>query len=173
MYKGQLMKWEAAYNKWEKLTYPHEKQIDLEAAVKQNEYALKVFKHKTYKASRVSKIKLARNILVHLNDYRERESKPLYTLYELGSLIEEIFPGLGLRIFNFLWDLRLDLDFTKCRNHFKCLSKALPPFIYFALFSWFKISMYYYLPPLIYINIFVLFPLQVSCIVCIDQVFSS
>ena len=126
-----MMKWEATYNKWEKSKYPHEKQIDLEAAGWI--CFVKVFKHKTYKASSLSKIKLARNILVHLKDYRERESKPLYTLYELGSFIEEIFPGLGLRIFNFLWDLQLDLDSTKCRNHFKCLSKALPPFIYFSL----------------------------------------
>ncbi|XP_024177679.2 uncharacterized protein LOC112183527 [Rosa chinensis] len=119
-YNGTVQRWEAAHNDWEKTVYPEK--IDLEQACSKDPWALKVFKHTTtYNNTPASRVKLARNIIIHLNDHRIGKKQSIYTSYELGALVDELFPNLSSRLFEFLWKQRINLDFKRSRNTFKSI----------------------------------------------------
>ncbi|XP_050375928.1 uncharacterized protein LOC126793444 isoform X2 [Argentina anserina] len=140
VYNGRRMPWECAFNHFDTQEYAKENGgakecIDLELICKRNEFVFKVYKYKVYNnRCPATKLKLIRNIIRHINDYRQvkcvkqgverRVRLPKYTHYEIGALIEDLFPGTLLRLFNFLWKLEADLDFRHERLHFKEVLKG-------------------------------------------------
>ncbi|KAM5547713.1 hypothetical protein ABKV19_001936 [Rosa sericea] len=116
-YKNMMASFQSAYADWEKSNY--KEVIDLKAACKKDDWAFKVYNFGVYLNEPDDRLRLIRNIMRHVNDYRVQDNKPIYTQYQIGALTDELFPGLSNKLFKFMWEQELDLDFKKSRNYFK------------------------------------------------------
>lgn len=118
LHGGSWMHWEKTYLLWEKKPYNQHFQLHNTCSQHPHHYwALKVYMHWTYQNDSVNQVRLARNIVRYINDHLwMTQIKHLYSKHEKCAIIYELFPNIGSRWFEFLWDLGIDLDFMK---HFK------------------------------------------------------
>lgn len=120
-YNGALMHWEDAYSSWEQQNYNQKfKLYDTCSQHPHHYWAFKVYLHGTYLDDSVNQVKLARNIVRHINDHLwKARIKRLYSKRDKSAIIYELFPNIGSRWFEFLWELEIDLDFKKSRKYFR------------------------------------------------------
>lgn len=120
LYEDTLMHWEDAYFFWEQKKY--NQKIKLYDTCSQHPYhfaALKVYLHGSYLDNSVNQVKLTRNIVRHINDHMWKAQMHLYNKREKSAIIYELFPSIGSRLFQFLWELEINMDFKKSKVCFR------------------------------------------------------
>lgn len=98
--------------------------IDLCNSSKKDEWAYRVYtyknKDKYHPQTCVGEAELARNIAIHVNERRKdaKPPAPLLNKCQIGHVLYRVLPNICMRLFNFMWDMNVDMDFKKSLSNF-------------------------------------------------------
>lgn len=116
-YNGKKYSWEGAYQAWEGQKY--NENFNLFYSSMSDLLVFRVYCFSTYVDDPVDEAVLVRNVIVHLNQWLMK-STPLPANYfdkrEIGRIVYNSFPNIAFRLFEYMWDCEVDMDFTNSRT---------------------------------------------------------
>lgn len=113
LYDGTWHSFELAYIYWEFDLY--KKKFNLSHVSKKNYWFSLVYGFRTYNNTVLDEAELVRNAIRHLNQHRRNSSsrRYMYSKRRIGAVVYEVVPSIIPKLYRFMWDCEVDMDFKK------------------------------------------------------------
>lgn len=120
-HEGLKENWTDAYTRWDDL-HPREGAINLIRTCRENDYFMRAYKYKQYGNDAVKEAELVRNGITHFNENVMKDVPPpddFFNKRQIGEVVLDLFPDVSFRLFDFMWDNDVNMDFTMSRTCFR------------------------------------------------------